>query len=313
LPVAGYFHRPVLLDEVLEALAPRPGAWYADGTIGGGGHAAALLRATRPDGRLFGCDRDREAIAAASRALAEFAGRCEIRQGNFAELADWVPPGSCDGVLFDLGVSSHQLDQARRGFSFQQDGPLDMRFDSRESLTAAAVLNRLNQDELEKVLRDYGEERQARRLARAILEERQRGPLKTTAEFAALVARNVRSGGRGIHPATRAFQALRVYVNNEIESLESGLAAAWKLLKPAGRLAAITFHSVEARTVKRFGETLARDYEVIGDVDVPALRKPRAPRLRWVSRRGIPPSPAEIASNPRARSARLRVMAKLGD
>jgi len=301
-----------MVAEVLEALQPRAGHRYADGTVGGGGHAAAILTASSPTGWLFGCDRDGAAVEAAGRRLKEFAGRFELRRGNFADLADWVPAASCSGVLLDLGVSSPQLDTAERGFSFQQDGPLDMRMDQRESLTAAELLNAASETELATVFRELGGERDARRFARAIVRERGRRRFETTGQLAGLLERLAPRQGRKTHPATRVFQALRIAVNDEIGSLQRGLEAALKVLRPGGRLAVLTFHSLEDRVVKNFGRERARDYTFDGEVDVPELRRPRAPELRWVSRKAVVPSAAEMAENPRSRSAQLRVMEKPG-
>jgi 16S rRNA (cytosine1402-N4)-methyltransferase len=299
--------------EVLAALRQVPGGRWADGTIGGAGHAAALLAASSPEGWLYGCDRDGAAVEAAKRRLAEFAGRFEIRQGDFADLAAWVPPSSCDGVLLDLGVSSAQLDEAERGFSFQQEGPLDMRMDRRQAVTAASVVNGTSAEELAKILWELGGERQARRLARAIARERERRRFETTRQLAEFIEQLAPRRGRKTHPATRVFQAIRMAVNDEVGSLERGLAGALKTLKSGGRLAVITFHSLEDRIVKDFGRARARDYTFTGGMDVPELREPRAPELKWVERKPIRPSPAEVAANPRSRSAQLRVLEKLDD
>jgi len=309
--VPTFAHKPVLLAEVLAALRPRPAGRYADATIGGGGHAAAILAASSPTGWLYGCDRDGAAIEAATRRLAAFAGRLEIRRGNFAELADWIAPESCDGVLLDLGVSSPQLDEAGRGFSFQRDGPLDMRMDPRQPLTAAELVNELHETELQQIFWELGGEPQARRLARAIVRERQARRLETTAQLAGLIERLAPRGGKKRHPATRVFQALRMAVNDERRSLLSGLAAACAILKPGGRLAALTFHSLEDRLVKEFGREQTRPYTVAGGVDVPELRRPRPPVMQWTPRKAIEPGAAELAANPRARSARLRVLEKV--
>jgi len=299
--------------EVLAALQPRSGGRYLDGTLGAGGHAEALLAASRPDGWLSGCDRDGAAIEAASRRLNEagFAGRFEVRRGNFTELADWIAPGSCDGVLFDLGVSSPQLDQAERGFSFQRDGPLDMRMDTRQLLTAGGVVNGWDEAELARIFREYGDEPQGRRVARAIVQDRQRRRFETTGQLAGLMERLSPRHGRKAHPATRVFQALRMAVNDESSSLKKALAAACPALKRHGRLAVITFHSVEDRIFKEFGRDQTRDYTFEGEVDVPELRQPCVPNMRWIQRKALKPSAAEIAENPRARSAQMRVLEKL--
>jgi 16S rRNA (cytosine1402-N4)-methyltransferase len=309
--VPEFIHQPAMLAEVLEALRPKAGGRYADGTIGGGGHAAAILTASSPTGWLYGCDRDGAAIEAARRLLAGFAGRFELRQANFSELPNWVPTASCDAVLLDLGVSSPQLDTAARGFSFQQDGPLDMRMDTRQPLTAAALVNTAGAEELGKLFWELGGERDARRFGRAVVRERERRPFETTRQLAELIERLAPRRGKKTHPATRVFQALRMAVNDELGSLQQGLAGALKLLRPGGRLAVITFHSLEDRVVKDFGRARARDYTFTGGVDVPELREPRAPELTWVSRKAVKPGAGELAQNPRSRSAQLRVMEKI--
>ncbi len=307
-----FIHKPVMVAEVLNALRPKPGGRYVDGTLGGAGHAEAMLAASSPTGWLFGSDRDGAAVEAARERLAPYAGRFELRQGNFADLTGWVPAGSCDGVLLDLGVSSPQLDDAARGFSFQQDGPLDMRMDRQQALTAAELVNSASAEELAKILWELGGERDARRLARAIARERASRRFETTRQLAELVESRVAGRrGRKTHPATRVFQALRLVVNDEIGSLKRGLAAALAVLKPGGRLAVITFHSLEDRVVKAFGRARAQDYTFTGGVDVPELREPRAPELKWVTRKAVKPGAAELADNPRSRSAQLRVMEKL--
>ena len=306
-----FAHKPVLMAQVLDALRPKPDGRYTDGTVGGAGHAAAILAASSPNGWLSGCDRDGVAVEAAGQRLAEFAGRFEIRRGNFSELSEWVPADSCDGVLLDLGVSSPQLDVAERGFSFQNDGPLDMRMDSRQQLSAADLVNTAAAEELAKIFWEYGGERDSRRLARAIVHDRESRQFATTRQLAELLERISPRHGRKAHPATKAFQALRIAVNDEIGALERGLAGALRILKPGGRLAVITFHSLEDRVVKDFGRARSRDYTFAGGVDVPELREPRTPELKWVSRKAMTPGAAELAGNPRSRSAQLRVMEKI--
>lgn len=306
-----FVHKPVMMAEVLGALKPKPGGRYADGTVGGAGHAAAMLAASSPTGWLSGCDRDGAAVETARARLAAFAGRFEIRHGDFAGLAEWVPAGSCDGVLLDLGVSSPQLDTAERGFSFQLDGPLDMRMDTRQSLTATDLVNRASAEELAKIFWELGDERDSRRFARAIVHDREQCAFKTTLQLAELIERLSPRAGRRTHPATKVFQALRLAVNDEIGALKRGLDSALTILKPGGRLAVITFHSLEDRVVKDFGRARARDYTFTGGMDVPELREPRTPELRWINRKAIKPSAAEVADNPRSRSAQLRVMEKI--
>lgn len=309
--MGGFQHRSVLLAEVVAALQPRAGGRYVDGTIGGGGHAAAILEASAPSGWLFGCDRDPAAIAAAGERLAGFAGRFELRLGAFERLAEWLAPGSCDGVVADLGVSSHQIDAPERGFSFLNDGPLDMRMNPQVGRTAADWVNETPAEELARLFAELGDERHARRIARAIAEARERSPFATTRQLAGLIERVVPRRGAAVHPATRVFQVLRMVVNDELGALERGLEAAWRVLRCGGRLACVTFHSGEVRRVRQFGRARERDYEVVGDVDVPELRRPRPAQLRWVTRRAVVTTAEELAANPRARSAQLRVMEKL--
>jgi 16S rRNA (cytosine1402-N4)-methyltransferase len=306
-----FAHKSVVTAEVLEALKPRDGARIADGTVGGAGHAAAILAASSPSGWLYGCDRDGAAVEAAKARLAEFEGRFEIRQGNFADLSNWVPVGSCDGVLLDLGLSSPQLDFAERGFSFQADGPLDMRFDTRQALTARSLLNEASVEELANIFWEFGGEHESRRFARAIVKDREARPFETTRQLAELIERLSPRRGKKAHPATKVFQAVRIAVNDEIGSLKRGLDGAQSILKRGGRLAVITFHSLEDRVVKDFGRAQARDYTFTGGVDVPELRQPRAPELSVVTRKAILPSAAEVAENPRSRSAQLRVFEKI--
>jgi len=223
----------------------------------------------------------------------------------------WIPAASCDGVLLDLGVSSPQLDSPERGFSFQQDGPLDMRMDDRQPLTAAELVNGAGAEELAKIFWEFGGERESRRFARAIVQDRERKKFGTTRQLAELIERISPRAGRKAHPATKIFQALRIAVNDEIGSLKLGLAAAVEILKPGGRLTVITFHSLEDRAVKEFGREWTRDYTFSGAVDVPELRQPREPELKWVTRKAIAPGEVELKENPRSRSAQLRVLEKI--
>ena len=298
--------------EALAALKPKAGGRYADGTLGGAGHAASILEASSPTGWLSGCDRDGAAVEAAKTRLGErFAGRFEIRRANFSEMAEWIPAASCDGVILDLGVSSPQLAFAERGFSFQNDGPLDMRMDDRQTLTAADLVNGLSAEELAKIFWEFGGERESRRFAKAIIHDRERNKFETTKQLAELVEKISPRRGKKAHPATKIFQALRIAVNDEIGSLKRGLEAALKILKPGRRLAVITFHSLEDRVVKEFGREKSRDYLFRGEVDVPALRQPRAPEMKWVSRKAIVPGEMESKENPRSRSAQLRILERI--
>jgi 16S rRNA (cytosine1402-N4)-methyltransferase len=255
-------HVPVLLQEVILALQPHGGGVYLDGTVGAGGHSAALLTASAPDGQLFGFDQDTEALALAGDNLARFGDRVHLFHGNFRQLARLcrryqVP--AANGVLLDLGVSSMQFDQAGRGFSFQADGPLDMRMNQDAGETAAELVNTLPETELANLIYQYGEERQSRRIARAIVQKR---PIFTTARLAEVIAGAIKWHGKRrpkIHPATRTFQALRIAVNDELGVLEAVLPQALTLLQPGGRLAVITFHSLEDRIVKQFFKQESRD------------------------------------------------------
>ena len=303
-----FTHIPVLSTEVLAGLQPRPGTRFLDGTIGGAGHAASILALITPTGFLLGIDRDGAALQAADARLAPFRGSYELHHGTFDQMERWAEPASLDGILLDLGVSSPQLDLPDRGFSFQSDGPLDMRMDPSQPLTAADLVNTLPTDELQRIFSEYGEEPQARRLAHTIDLERKVKPLKTTRQLADLIERAAPRRGARTHPATRVFQSLRIQLNDEIGQLERGLEAALRSLRPLGRLAIISFHSLEARLVKSFGRRHCLDYEFDGDVDVPELRRPKAPEFRWISRRAITASAAEISANPRARSAQLRIL-----
>ena len=306
-----FHHVPVLAAEVIEALRPASGGRYLDGTLGGGGHAEMILKASSPDGKLWGTDRDESAIAAASSRLAAFGDRVEITNDSYSNAAGWVAAGTLDGVLLDLGVSSPQLDHANRGFSVQTDGPLDMRMDQTQALTAAEVVNTWSEAELAAIIWKYGGDRDSRRIARAIAQARAEASLETTGHLAEVVAGAKRRGRHKKHPAVQVFQAVRIAVNNELDELTRGLEGAFGLLKPGGRLAVITFHSLEDRMVKEFGNEHARDYDVSGEVDVPMLRVDREPRMRWVSRKSIRPADAEVEANPRARSAQLRVLEKV--
>ena len=301
-----------MVAEVLDALKPKAGGRYADGTLGGAGHAASILATSSPTGWLSGCDRDGAAVEAAKKRLAEkFAGRFEIRRGNFSEMGNWIPAASCDGVILDLGVSSPQLDSPERGFSFQQDGLLDMRMDLRQPQAAADLVNDTSTEELAKIFWEFGDERKSRRFAKAIVHDRAQRKFETTKQLAELIERISPRRGKKAHPATKVFQALRIAVNDEIGSLKRGLEAAVKILKPGGRLAVITFHSLEDRIVKEFGREKVRDYTFAGGVDVPELRRLRAPELKWVNRKAITPGEIELQENPRSRSAQLRILEKI--
>jgi len=309
-------HLPVLVEEVMSMLSPAPDSLQIDATVGGGGHTERILEATTPGGRLLGLDADGAAIArVAGRLQPRFGDRLVLRQANFRELATVAPEagfGAVDGMLFDLGLSSFQLADRERGFGFRTGGPLDMRFDTSRGVPAAELLATLDATELTVLFRRYGEEKQAPRIARAIVAERKTQPITTAEDLAALVER-VAPGNprvrRRIHPATRVFQALRIAVNEELEALQDGLAAAVDLLRPGGRLVVLSYHSLEDRIVKRF--IAAERRGCVCPPELPVCVCGRNPRLRLVTRPSLTPSPAEIAANPRARSARLRAAERL--
>jgi 16S rRNA (cytosine1402-N4)-methyltransferase len=302
-------HVPVMLSEVLEALAPRDGAYYVDGTFGGGGYAGAILEAA--DCRVLGVDRDPDAIARGRALAAHFGGRLTLVQGEFSRMDEFTQAGDgmakgIDGVVLDLGVSSFQFDQPARGFSFREDGPLDMRM-SLSGESAADFVNTTDERTLSLTISRYGEEKNARRIARAIIAAR---PITGTAQLAAIVsqAQGPAALRHAIHPATRTFQALRIHVNDELGELERGLDAALKILKPEGRLVVVSFHSLEDRIVKRFlstRSTTAPRASRHSPVGAPA----RAAAFQLLARRT--PSASELSDNPRARSAKLRAGIKL--
>ncbi len=302
-------HLPVLAEEVLTLLAPASGSLQIDATLGGGGHTERILGATSPDGRLLGLDADGAAIARVrARLAARFGDRLVLRQANFRELGSVAPAAgfdSVDGLLFDLGLSGFQLADASRGFGIRTGGPLDMRFDPSVGVPASELLATLDARELAALFRRYGEEPQAGRIARAIVEARRTAPVSTAEELAALIERVApgRPGKRRIHPATRVFQALRIAVNEELDALATGLAAAVDLLRPGGRLVVLSYHSLEDRIVKRFMDTERKG--CICPPSVPICVCGRSPRLRLITK-SLTASPAEVAANPRARSARLR-------
>jgi 16S rRNA (cytosine1402-N4)-methyltransferase len=299
-------HVPVMLEEVLATLQPRPGAIYLDATFGGGGYAAAILGAA--DCTLWALDRDPDAIARGAALAARHPGRLHLLQARFGDmLAALAERGvtALDGVVMDLGVSSFQLDQAERGFSFRADGPLDMRM-GRDGPTAADLVNTLPEAELARIIAEFGEERHARRVARAILRERAAEPIATTARLAEIVRRAVPRDPSGIDGATRSFQALRIAVNDELGEVERGLAAAMELLAPGGRLVVVAFHSLEDRIVKRAFADAAGRAGAASRHDPAALLPRAVPDFALLHQRALRPGEAECHANPRSRSARLR-------
>ncbi len=309
-------HVPVMLEEVLRFLQPRPGSHYIDGTLGGGGHTAAILERSAPDGRVLGIDTDVQALARVRERLAEYVenGRLVLVHGNFAELARIVDEAdfvSVQGVLLDLGFSSDQMENPQRGFSFSADGPLDMRLDQSLELSAADLVNTAGERELADIFWRYGEESRSRQIARRIVQERAKGAITRTTQLAALVAAGVPYKPGAIHPATKVFQALRIAVNGELERLEATLPQVVDVLQRGGRLVIISFHSLEDRIVKEFMRREARD----------CLCPPRIPvcicghkaRLRLLTTKPLIPTVQEIEHNPRARSAKLRAAEIIGD
>lgn len=300
-------HRPVLFDEALESLNIRPDGRYIDGTFGRGGHSRAILDRLGAEGRLLAIDKDPEAVASA---LQQFGGdeRFSIEQGSFAMLdrfagkRDWN--GRVDGILLDLGVSSPQLDRPERGFSFLRDGPLDMRMDNQSGESAAQWLAHAGREEIARVLKEYGEEKFAWRIAGAIEQARAGQPLTGTAQLAELIASAVPRAEKGKHPATRSFQAIRIHVNRELDDLDQALQRSVDLLAPGGRLAVISFHSLEDRRVKRFMRDGEKDARY--PAGVPVTREQLRPKLKRIGK-AIRPGNSELELNPRARSSVLRV------
>ena len=308
-------HVPVLLDEVLEGLAVKKGGIYIDGTVGAGGHSAAILERVGEDGKLLGLDVDPVALGLAGERLREYAeaGQAKLVRSNFSRLGEVARAEGfypADGVLLDLGVSSMQLDTAERGFSFRAEGPLDMRLDPGVDTTAADLVNELPEGELADLIYKYGEEPASRRIARRIVEARERASIETTSELEEIVYRALggKVAGRSrnpIHPATKTFQALRIAVNKELEVLEEGLEGAVETLRPGGRLAVISFHSLEDRVVKLF--IRAEQKGCVCPPELPQCVCGRSPRLRAVNSKPLEASREEQRRNPRSRSARLRV------
>ena len=302
-------HLPVLYHEVLKTLNPVHSRHYVDGTLGAGGHARGLLEYSAPDGQLLGMDLDPAALKLASANLTQFSERCHLVQASYTEmqrevrLLGWK---SVNGILLDLGISSMQVDNPARGFSFRSDAPLDMRFNPEVGVTAADLVNQSTEEELLQILWEYGEEQQARRIVRSILIAR---PLHTTGQLTSLIEDAVGKSRRGIHPATRTFQALRIVVNNELENIKVVLPDAIQLLSPGGRLAVITFHSLEDRIVKHYFQRESKD--CLCPPGVPICQCGHQASLKIIKPAFIQAGELEIKSNPRSRSARLRVAEKL--
>ena len=307
-------HRPVLLNEVIDHLRCAPGKYFLDSTVGGGGHARAILEKTAPDGRLIGIDWDEDALARARLNLQSYRDRLVLIRDNFARtpavLADLQIP-AVHGILLDLGLSTFQVDDPQRGFSFTRPGPLDMRMDSRKSITAAHLVNTLSEEELAQLIRRLGEERWSRRIARKIVRARSETPIDTTNRLAELVVTAIppEKRSRVRHPATRTFQALRMAVNQELDHLRTFLHGALDCLHPGGRLAIISFHSLEDRLVKQTFADWARSCRC--PPEWPQCRCAGRALVSLLCKKPIVPGPEEVSANPRARSARLRVVEKL--
>jgi 16S rRNA (cytosine1402-N4)-methyltransferase len=309
-------HRPVLLHPLIENLQPRPGQAYIDGTLGAGGYTAAFLERVTPGGRILAIDRDPAAVELARARFEAAGGAVVLAQGNFADMEALAAEhgiGRVDGVVLDLGISSLQLDDPVRGFSFRLDGPLDMRMDSGSGVTAADIVNQWSEADLVALIRTYGEERFARQIAAALVRRRASEPLARTEELRETVERTIprRFWPKRIHPATRTFQALRIEVNRELESLATGLQAAIRIIRPGGRLGVVSFHSLEDTIVKNALHVAAQNC-LCPPQQTHCTCAHRA-SLLLLSRKAIKPDEAEIAANPRARSARLRIAEKLDD
>ncbi len=311
---AQFSHRSVLLDECIQALAIRKDGIYLDGTAGGAGHSSAIAAELGENGRLIAIDQDETAVAVATERLAVFGARAQVVRSNFCELESVCRALGIerfDGLLLDLGVSSYQLDTAERGFSYQASAPLDMRMDIRNPLTAKKIVNEYSEDQLRKILFEYGEERFSSRIASNIVRERERAPIETTGELVEIIKRSIPSAARdgGHHPAKRSFQALRIEVNAELDVIAPAIESAVRLLNPGGRVAIITFHSLEDRIVKQSFAKLAEGCTCPKSFPVCVCGK--KPTVKVITRKPILPSAEELAVNPRARSAKLRVIEKL--
>lgn len=308
------FHTSVMVREVIASLRCRAGGVYVDGTVGGGGHAEAILQSTAPDGLLIGIDADGEALGEAEQRLAPFGDRKILVRGNFADMETILAErnvGAVDGILLDLGVSSHQLDTAERGFSFTLDAPLDMRMDRDGRRSAADLVNTLPWQELAGIIRDYGEERMAGRIARSIAKAREDSPIRTTTDLAGVVLRAMpaEAARQKIHPATRTFQALRIAVNDELTRLEKAMAGGIKRLGPGGRFSVISFHSLEDRIVKNAFRRAEKG--CVCPPDLPVCACGMKPTLKVVTRKPVVPAADEIRDNPRSRSAKLRTAERI--
>lgn len=298
-------HVSVMLEEAIESLNIRSGLTYLDGTAGGGGHSSVIAERLQGRGKLIAVDQDPAAIEAAGKRLEKFGELCEICRSNFSEIKNILGTRKVDGVLLDLGVSSHQLDSADRGFSYMKDAALDMRMDTEASLDAYKVVNTYSREELTRILRDWGEERYAGRIASFIVNERENAPIETTGQLAELVKRAIPNWGGEAHPEKRTFQAIRIEVNRELDVIEPALEGALDCMNPGGRIAVITFHSLEDRIVKQFFAKAAKGCTCPPEIPVCVCGK--KPRGRVITRKPILPTKEECERNPRSKSAKLRV------
>jgi len=303
-------HIPVMLESCMTLLEPKPGGRYADGTLGAGGHSEAILKASAPDGRLLAFDLDPAAIEIAQERLKPYGDRVTIIQDSYVHLGQYAEENSLDGFIVDLGVSSMQLDNQERGFSFLQDGPLDMRFSPKQTISAADIVNEWPEEEIARILWLYGEERKSRQIAAMICAERKNTRIDTTLQLQSIICDAAGHGREKIHPATRSFQAIRIAVNRELEAVEAVLPAAVKALKPGGRLLVISFHSLEDRIVKNYFKTESRD--CVCPPEQPVCTCGHKASLVELTRHPLTADDAEIVANPRSRSAKLRAAMKLG-
>ena len=307
-------HIPVLFHEIMDIMAPQPGEVFVDCTLGGGGHSKGFLERISPGGRLIGIDQDTSALAAAKQNLSAYDGQVTYVHSNYSSLDESLTayaPEGVDGILFDIGVSSHQLDEKERGFSYMQDAPLDMRMDQSCSMTARDVVNTYSEDDLHRILKEYGEERWAKRIARFIVEFRSKKPIDTTGELVDIIRRAIPKGAReeGSHPAKRTFQAIRIEVNDELGVLERTIEVAVKHLKPGGRVGIISFHSLEDRIVKEKFRYLASD--CICPPELPFCQCDKVSEVKILTRKPVTASPEELEMNSRAKSAKFRAAEKI--
>ena len=307
-------HIPVLFHEIMDIMAPQPGEVFVDCTLGGGGHSGGFLERISPDGRLIGIDQDTNALKAAQQNLSAYDGRVTYVHSNYSHLDEILTahaPDGVDGILFDIGVSSHQLDEKDRGFSYMQDAPLDMRMDQSRSMTARDVVNTYSEDELHRILKEYGEERWAKRIAKFIVEFRSKKPIETTGELVDIIKRAIPKGAReeGSHPAKRTFQAIRIEVNDELGVLERTIEVAVKHLKKGGRVGIISFHSLEDRIVKEKFRYLASD--CICPPEMPFCQCDKVSEVKILTRKPVTATDEELEMNSRSKSAKFRAVEKI--